>query len=161
MDPSNPYRSPEVSQPLQAAEAPIVYRDPSTVMLLMFVTLGFYGFYLVYQWTRDINRLAGSEKFSPQLVFWSSLASCGMAAIVFECLFAMEVEQATARRQLADRREQLGSTVVVLNVVATVISFLPCLILIALPIGCWATYLMQLELNKLSLSMAAVSAPPA
>jgi len=120
-------------------------RNITAFVILMLVTLGFYWFYVVYHWTREVNGWLGEEKYSPALVLLLSILSCGVAGLIFECLFAYDIEKATAARELPDRRKDLGVLVLVLNLIACMVCGF---------VGIAASAVIQSELNKLVLHYA-------
>jgi hypothetical protein len=150
----NPYQAPlvEPMSKLTAAEAAdIKRRDIAVFVLLNVVTLGIYWFYVVYQWSKEINGLTGRVKYPPVVVLLVSILTCGLAGIVFECLFAFDVAEAARSRGIADRMEQMPTWVIVCNCAAMGTALIPFVgVLIALPLGILASALVQVELNRLA-----------
>ena len=153
---SDPYRPPREQSKLNADQASdIKHRDIAIFVLLMFVTLGFYWFYLCYCWAKDVNGLHGRVKYQPWAVLLVSIVTCGLAGVVFEILFAFDVGQATESRGAAGRMEQLPTWVIGLNVVAMIASATTVGVVVAVPLGILASVLVQIELNKLASIYAA------
>ena len=149
--PFNPYEPPLTHSKLSAADASeIQHRDLAMFVLLMVVTLGMYAFYIVYEWARELNGLQGRVKYPPLVVLLVNLLSCGLAGIVFECLYAFDVAEATRTRSVVDRSENLATWVLVCNCLAMVLSLTVIGIVLAMPIGILASALVQAELNKLA-----------
>jgi hypothetical protein len=147
----NPYQSPLVQAKLTDAEATDVQRrDIATLVLLFVVTLGFYWFYLAYQWAKELNGLAGRVKYQPTIFLIVNLVSCGMAGIVFECLYAFDIAEYAKAYGIKDRLEALPSWVIGINCAAMVLSLIPFGVIIGLPLGILASILVQVELNKLA-----------
>jgi hypothetical protein len=148
---SNPYKPPVVETKLAKADAAdIRHRDIAIFVLLNVVTLGVYWFYLAYQWAKEVNGLLGTRKYDPGIVLLVSILSCGVAGLVFECLYAFDIAAAAKSRGVPDRREQLPTWVIVCNCLAMGLSLIPFAVVIAFPLGIMASVLVQLELNKLA-----------
>jgi hypothetical protein len=147
----NPYQPPLIAVKLTSGEAADVrYRNIGVVVLLLIVTLGLYSFYLAYQWAKEINGLAGRVKYSPGIVLLLSIVTCGMGGLVFECLFASDIAEATQSRAIAGRMEQLATWVIACNCIAVVVSLIPFGVIVGMPLGILASALVQVELNKLA-----------
>jgi len=149
---SDPYLPPLVEGKLSAGEAAdIKRRDIAVFVALNVVTLGIYWFYVVYHWTKEVNGLAGRVKYSPVVVLLVSILTCGLAGLVFECLFAFDVAEAGRKTGAAGRMEQLPMWVIVCNCVAMAVALIPFVgLVIALPLGILASALVQVELNRLA-----------
>lgn len=99
---SDPYVPPLAEGKLTAGDAAeIKRREIGVFVALNIVTLGIYWFYVVYQWTKEVNGLAGRVKYSPMVVLLVSIFTCGLAGLVFECLFAFDVAEEGQRRGVA------------------------------------------------------------
>lgn len=147
----NPYEPPQSQAKMTGAEAADVkHRDIAVFVLLNVMTCGIYWFYVSYQWAKELNGLQGRPKYQPGIVLLACILSCGLAGLVFECLFAFDIVEATRARAVANRNEQLGTWVITLNSIAMVASLIPFLLVIGFPLGIWASALMQVELNKLA-----------
>lgn len=147
----NPYKQSFVERKLTAAEASdIKHRDIAVFVLLMVVTLGFYWFYVSYQWAKELNGLGGRVKFRPLLVLLTNILTCGISGIVFECLFAFDIAEHTRSRGLAGRMENLATWVIVINSAALLACLIPFGVVLGLPLGVLASMLVQVELNKLA-----------
>jgi hypothetical protein len=152
----NPYEAPlhlvkSMEGKLTDAEAcDVKRRDIAVLVLLMVVTLGFYWFYLAYQWSKEVNGLMGRVKYQPVVVLIANIATCGLAGMIFESLFAFDLVEVTKSRGVKDRLDSLSTWVLVCNCAAFVIALIPFGILVALPLGTLASVLVQVELNKLA-----------
>ena len=148
----NPYQAPLTEPKLTGADAAdIKRRDIGLFVVLCIVTLGIYWFYLVYHWAKEVNGLAGRAKYPPLVVLLVSILTCGIAGLVFECLFAFDVGDTGRRHQLAGRMEQLGMWVVIVNCAAVATALIPLAgIPLSLGLGTLASVLLQIELNRLA-----------
>lgn len=147
----NPYQPPLVAGKLASSEAADVERrDIGVFIVLCIVTLGLYWFYVGYQWSREINGLAGRVKYQPAVFLLVNLLTCGMAGVVFECVFAYDIAEHTLARGIKDRFDALPTWVIVLNSLAFILSLTGIGIVLAFPLGLWASVLVQLEMNKLA-----------
>ncbi|HUE71196.1 MAG TPA: DUF4234 domain-containing protein [Pirellulaceae bacterium] len=148
----NPYQPPLAEPKLTAADAADVKRrDIAIFVLLNVITLGLYLFYVVYQWSKEINGLAGRVKYPPVVVLLVNILTCGLAGLVFECLFAFDVAEAARSRGIAGRMEQLGMWVIVANCAAAMTALIPLVgIPLAMALGILASALVQVDLNRLA-----------
>ena len=147
----NPYQPPLVQSKLTQAEAADVQRrDIGLLVLLCIVTLGLYWFYLGYQWSKELNGLAGREKYQPVIFLLVNILTCGLAGMVFECIFAFDIAEHTGRLGVKNRWEQLGAWVIGINVAALILCLIPFGVIVALPLGTLASALVQVELNKVA-----------
>lgn len=124
-------------------------RDIALFVLLNVVTLGLYWFYVAFRWAKELNGLHGRAKYSPWLVLVTSILTCGIIGLVFECLYAFDLQEATRSRGIQDRNDQLPTWVIVCNCVAFVVAVIPFGVGVALPLGILASVLVQVELNKI------------
>ena len=146
----NPY-DPSQTKPAASEFKDIERRDLVTVVLLSVVTLFIgYPIYLCYQWAKELNGLAGQVRYSPTTVLLLSIFTLGIAAIVYECLFAQEIAGHMKRLGRKDALPELGIWVTALNLTAIITSFTFIGIVIAIPAGMAATCLLQAEFNKLA-----------
>ena len=147
----NPYQPPLVQSKLTQAEAADVQRrDIGLLVLLCIVTLGLYWFYLGYQWSKELNGLARRAKYQPVIFLLVNILTCGLAGMVFECIFAFDIAEQTGRLGVKNRWEQLGAWVIGINVVALILCLIPFGVIVALPLGTLASALVQVELNKVA-----------
>jgi hypothetical protein len=152
----NPYEAPlNPGKPFDAkltdAEASDVKRrDVAVFILLMVATLGIYWFYVAYQWSKEVNGLLGRMKYQPVVVLIANIATCGLAGLIFESLFAFDLVEQTKARGITDRLDSLATWVLVCNCAAFAIALIPFGIVLALPLGTLASVLVQVELNKLA-----------
>lgn len=146
----NPY-DPSQIKPAAGDAKEVERRDLVMVVLLSLVTLFIgYPIYLCYQWSKELNGLAGQVRHSPTTVLLLSILTLGIAAIVYECLFAQEIAGHMKRLGRKDAMPELGIWVIALNVTAIIMSFTFIGIVIAIPAGMAATCLLQAEFNKLA-----------
>lgn len=143
-------------QPLAPAPMPdasddvLKHRQLGVIILLMIVTLGLYGFYLIPALGESVNRLTGKQKHSFGLVLLLGIVTCGLALSVFEILYAYDLEKDD---RYTDRRwsnQGLGQYVLILNVVSFVVAFASgfAAFAVSLVLGLWATWLIQEQVNK-------------
>ena len=125
-------------------------RDLAVFTTLMIVTLGFYFFYVVYQWAREINGLNGRLKYRPDIVLVVTILTCNVFGLVFETLFAFDVAEHTRARGIPGRIDQLPVWIVLCNVVAIVLCLMPFGCFAGFPLGVLASVLVQAELNRLA-----------
>lgn len=144
----NPY-DPSQTKPAAGESKDIERRDLVMVVLLSVVTLFIgYPIYLCYQWAKELNGLAGQVRHSPTTVLLLSILTLGIAAIVYECLFAQEIAGHMKRLGRKNAMPELAVWVTALNVTAIIMSFTFIGIVIAIPAGLAATCLLQAEFNK-------------
>lgn len=130
----------------------VAYRSLVGVTLLTLVTLCCYLFYLSYRWAQEINGLLRSERYNPTVVLLVSVFTLGIGGIVYECLFARDLEQAAQAQGLTGRFPRLAVTVLTLNVAGLAALLIPFAgPFLALALGIGATLLVQHELNKFAL----------
>ena len=146
----NPYQPPLAEKLTDAVADYPRRRNVALFVLLYVVTFTIYGFYIVYRWAKELNGLAGRVKFDPVLMLVVSIFTCGIAALVFECLYAFDVVEYARRRNIEGRIENLPTWVITCNVLAMLISLIPFRVIVGLPLGILATTLLQVELNKLA-----------
>jgi hypothetical protein len=135
-------------------DSPVQYRSVTWVIVLSLLTLGIYWFYLVYKWSQEIDALTGTQKYSPGLLLFCNILTCGLVGFVLECLFAFDLEKIGAEYGLPDRSTSLGVLVLVFNCVAI---FGAAALPVAIALGMAATGLIQHELNKLAGTRALAS----
>src|SRR5688572_29146570 len=123
-DTLNPYSAPLHGAKPGAAEAKDVeHRDILIVVLLSTLTLFIgYPIYLCYQWAREINGLAQRVKHPPLLVLALSIITFGLAAVVYESIYAYDLEQEMRTRGRKDAMPNLMAWVTALNCFAIVAS---------------------------------------
>jgi hypothetical protein len=129
----------------------VEYRGIPQVVLLCIATLFIgYPIYLCYQWARELNGLRQDARHSPRVVLILSIATLGLAGLVYEAIFAHELEQHFSQRGRPDSMPQLAVWVIALNALALVLSLTGAGVLLAIPCGLAATCLVQAEFNKLA-----------
>ncbi len=147
----NPYQPPlSASKLTQAEAADVQRRDIGLFVLLCIVTLGLYWFYLGYHWAKELNGLAGRVKYQPLVFLLVNIFTCGLAGMVFECLFAFDIAEHTKADGIKGRMENLAGWVIGLNCTAVVVSLIPFGLILGLPLGTLASVLVQVELNNLA-----------
>ncbi len=151
----NPYQSPHAPSAaptkLTAADAAdILRRDIAAFVLLNLVTLGIYWFYIVYQWSKEVNGLVGKVKYQPLMVLLVSILTCGLGGFVFECLMAFDVAETTKSRGVPARLAHMPQWVIGCNIAAMLVCLIPFGVIVGLPLGLLASVLVQVELNKLA-----------
>lgn len=127
------------------ASAPI--RSPAIAVLLSIVTLGIYGLYLIYAWAKETNDVVGREAFRPRTVVLLSIVTCTAATVVYECLYAFEIERAARDQGIVSATRGFGALIVALNVAHIVLFVLSGGLLSIITYGAIIA-LMQAELNK-------------
>jgi hypothetical protein len=136
---------------LPLGHPPIPRRELWQVALLSIVTLSLYNIYLVWRWTIELNRLHGQPQRKPVWVLVLGILTMGIATMIYECLYAREVEDLLQHfgypRQLAQR---LQTRVVVFNVCGLALSCIPFGAIVGIPLGTAATVTLQRELNSFS-----------
>ena len=125
----------------------IEHRGVAFVVIMSIVTLGFFWFYLSYQWAKDVNTLLGHEKHTPVLPPLLAFLTCGIAGVVYACLFGFDLEQAAKQSGLSGRTENFGAIILALEIGGVVVG-LATGGLLGWVCGVIATGLMQAELNK-------------
>lgn len=137
--------------PKKQLPEPIEPRGIGVLVLLSVVTLGFYGFYLIYVWAKDLNRLTGSAKYRPGLLLIVSIATLGIGALVIESIYARELEREIERQHLPIGVAHLSTLVICMNAAALVFSMLPgAVVVISIPLGITASALVQHQLNLIA-----------
>jgi len=140
-----------MSKPEPSDFKTIEYRGVSRVVLLCVATLFIgYPIYLWYQWARELNGLRREARHSPQIVLILSLVTLGLAGMIYEAIFAHELEQQFSQLGRSDSMPQLATWVICLNALAFMLSLTGLGVLLAIPCGLAATCLVQAELNKLA-----------
>jgi hypothetical protein len=135
----------------------IEYRGIPQVVLLCAETLFIgYPFYLWYQWARELNGLRQEARHSPQVVLILSIVTLGLAGMIYEAIYAHELEQLFSQRGRPDSMPQLAMWVISLNAIAFVLSLTGVGVLLAIPCGLAATCLVQAEFNKLAAAAPAL-----
>jgi hypothetical protein len=146
----NPYAAP-LHVGSSAALAPVKYRGLGAVLGLSIVTLLLgYPIYLVYQWAREVNGLHRQVRHSPGLILLLSIVTLGLAAVIYECIFAQEISEQLRIRGHKQPVGNLTAWVIGLNVLAALFSLTVVGIVVAIPCGLAATCLVQAEFNKLA-----------
>jgi vacuolar-type H+-ATPase subunit I/STV1 len=140
-----------MSKPATIDAKDVEFRSIPLVVALSAVTL-FIGYliYLWYQWARELNGLRQESRHSPQLVLLLSIVTLGLAGIVYECIFAQELEQHFRAYGRPDSTPHLSTLVIALNVIAILFSLTGVGVFVAIPCGMAATCLVQAEINKLA-----------
>jgi hypothetical protein len=127
----------------------ITHRSLGRVVVLNLVTLGLYGFYLIYQWAADVNGLVGRRKYKAGLMLLISIVTLGVGGAIIEAIYAHEVSSEAKRRHIPDAIPYLVVFVGGLNAIAWALGIFGGWAwgLMSLPIGVTSTVLIQRELN--------------
>ena len=139
-----------MSEPPPPETRNIPERNLALVVLLLVVTLGFYTFYLLYQWAHEVNAALGHEKHQPLVVLLVSLLTCLIGGIVYECVFAYDIAAAATSKGVSRRMVNLPTWVILCNCVGLIVSFIPFGFVVGFVLGVLASVLVQVELNKLA-----------
>ena len=126
-----------------------VYRNLWIVGLLSGITGGLYNVYLAYRWAAEINALSGTKKVAPSVVLLVSALSLGLGVLVFECMFARELESIAEDRGEVVLVTGFSTVIIALNVSAVLLIMTGPGIVLGLPLGIAATVLIQRQLNAL------------
>ncbi len=125
-------------------------RDIGMLVLLMVVTLGIYGFYLIPKLGLSVNQLIKKDEYKFKRVLLIGIFTFGIGLVVFEILYAYSLEEESGYTGNKWSNKNIGGYVLALNLLAFWLSFvsnwIACVIGIAL--GCWATWLIQNQVNK-------------
>jgi hypothetical protein len=146
----------EGSQYLNTGDRPMDYqiqkRDMGLLVLFSVVTLGIYYVYLMAMWAKDINYLVRRERHNPILVVVLGVATCTLALLVWEAVYAYDLQKITSDRDVPDRNASLGSYVLILNIISMAVAFVSggFAIILSVGLGIWALCLIQKELNLMS-----------
>lgn len=121
-------------------------------ILLFFVTLGFYGFYLIPDFGRSVNAVIGRRKYSFALVLVLGIITLGIAFSVFEIIYAYDLERNGIKSGFEKRVQYLCVYVLILNIISWIVAFLSFgwAFIVSMYLGIWATWLVQKELNFLA-----------
>jgi len=127
-------------------------RDIGIVVLLSIVTLGIYYIYLMGTWANDINHLAKREKHNSILIVIVGVITLTLALLVWEIIYAYDLQKIAADRDTSGRNASLGSFVLILDVLAIAVGFLSggLALIVSCGLGIWAYCLIQKELNILA-----------
>lgn len=125
-------------------------RDVGMFALLMVVTLGFYVLYLVPKLGKSVNYLTKNEKYSFGLCLFLCIITLGIAGLVYEVRYAYDLERNSGYTQGKWSNKNLGGYVLVLNILSILIMFASGGLggVISFALGCWATWLIQDQVNK-------------
>lgn len=127
-------------------------RDLGIIVLLLVVTIGFYGFYLIPDFGRGVNIAIGRRKYSFALILLLGIITLGIALSVFEIMFAYDLERSGQESDFKKRVQNLGSYVMILNIISWIVAFASggFAFIVSCILGIWATWLIQKELNFLA-----------
>lgn len=126
------------------------HRDLGMVVLLMVVTLGIYGFYLIPKLGLSVNQLIKKEEYKFNQVLLVGIFTLGIGLIVFEILYAYSLEKESSYTREKWSNRNIGGYVLALNILAVVLAFVSggLAFVISFALGCWATWLIQNQVNK-------------
>ena len=130
------------------------------IILLMVVTLGFYGLFLLYNWIKVVNKASDKEFFSPSAAIIITLATLGLASVYFEYEVARRVEKlisltggldARKRTTISPPINNFKETVLIVGIASYAISFFTGGILFIIPVvaGTWIYIKIQRSLEYL------------
>ncbi len=123
-------------------------RDLVIVALLLAVTLSLYGFYLVYQWAKEIGQLTGKEQ-NPGTVLLISILTLGIAPLVYEYTFASELAALEQQRFPKSAPSTLPNWILILNCSTLLCCIVVVLAPLALILGITASVLVQHQFNRM------------
>ncbi|MFN0019413.1 MAG: DUF4234 domain-containing protein [Pirellulaceae bacterium] len=123
-------------------------RDLMTVTLLLTVTLTLYGFYLVYQWAKDLSQLTGKDR-NPGMVLLVSILTLGVAPLIYEYVFASEAAALEQQRFPKRAPSSLPTWILILNCSTLLCCLTVVLAPLALVLGVTASVLVQHQFNRL------------
>ena len=135
-------------------------RSIAAIILLNFLTFGLYGFYLTYVWADDINKLSGKKIREPFVTILIGIFTLSVSNIVYEIIFAYEIQKLTLKNKVEGRSRSLGEYVLTLNITANFLTLSKYLLNIRGPaailllflgrgFGYWASCQVQQELNNI------------
>lgn len=126
------------------------HRDLGMFALLMIITLGLYGFYLIPKLGVSVNRLAKKDEFKFMQVLLVGIFTLGLALPVFEVLFAYCLQKNPAYTCGNWSTRNLGGYVLVLNILAAVLVLASggLAFVISFFLGGWSTWLIQSQVNQ-------------
>ena len=119
--------------------------------LMMGCTLGFYTFYLVPSYARDMRAITGKPRmeFNPLLIL--GIVTLGLSLMVMMIMWAFELETHGKTVGKSGRQEFLGLPVLALNVIALISGFAIDNFFLGLIVAggfeAWAVWLLQKEIN--------------
>ena len=125
------------------------YRNLWVVGILSGITGGLYNIYLAFRWAAEINELAGTKKVNPSVVLLVSALSLGLGVLVFECVFARDLESIAEDRGEVSLITGFSTVIIALNVSAVLLIMSGVGIILGLPLGIAATVLIQRQFNAL------------
>lgn len=125
-------------------------RDLGMFVLLMTVTLGLYAFYLIPKLGIGVNRLVKKDEFNFNQVLFVGIFTFGIGLTVFEVLYAYSLQKNHDYTRGKWTNSNLGGYVLVLNLLAVGLLFVSggLAFLASFVLGCWATWLIQNEVNR-------------
>ena len=125
-------------------------RDLGMFVLLMVVTLGIYGFYLIPKLGLSVNRLIKREEYKFNQVLLVGIFTLGIGLVVFEILYAYNMEKDSSYTREKWSNRNIGGYVLALNILAVVLAFVSggLALVISFALECWATWLIQNQVNK-------------
>ena len=137
-----------MSASMTASLPKVERRDLVSTTLLLAATLSLYGFYLVYQWAKELGQLTGKER-NPGMVLLLSVLTLGVAALVYEYLFASEAAALEQQRFPKQVPSYLPHWILFLNCASLLCSLTLVLAPLAVVLGITSSVLVQLQFNRL------------
>lgn len=126
---------------------PLRRRELVAIGIMSALSLGIYGFYLIYQWAKELNGLEGRTKYNPRRMLLISIFTLGAGMAIIECIFALEVENKNLSGALG--AIPFFILVCILNGVAWIFGLFTSYWIISLLAGTAATVLIQHGFNML------------
>jgi len=128
-------------------------RNIGIVVLLSVVTLSIYNIYLMGTWANDINYLENRKKHNSIIVVVLGVITLTFALLVWEIVYAYDLQRITANRDVPGRNASLGSFVLILNIVAIAVGLLSggFAFILSCALEIWAYCLIQKELNLIAI----------
>lgn len=128
----------------------LIKREPWRFVLMMGVTLGLYGFYVVPQLARAVNHLIGRDAFISRRVLIVGILTLGLGLSVYEVLYAHALEKNPAYARGRWNTRHLFAYVLGLNVLSWGLVFVPTGLAFAgsFVFGVLGTLMIQTEVNR-------------
>jgi hypothetical protein len=125
-------------------------RNLPLLAVLLVVTLGFYWFYLGYQWSKEVNGIVGRVKYPPIPFLIINIVTLGLAGLIYECLWAYDIAFAAQAHAVPGQTANLPVWIIGLNSVGMLLSLTVIGVFVGFPLGVCASIMIQSELNKLA-----------
>jgi len=126
-----------------------IQRPILRIIIFSIITLGIYELYLIFIWAKEINYLKKTPHYNAGLILFLSIITVGIVGIIYEIIFARDIEVHTKNASKPYRINNLSVIVIVLDVVGFLLSFTGFLIPLSFILGIATVSLIQRELNLL------------